>query len=92
MRILTLVRSEFARLTSSRMGLLALIALMTVPVVYGGLYLWGNDDPYNQLDQVPRRDRRRRHGSTTVRMPPTGSSTTAASAGSWSPTPRRRRA
>ncbi len=53
MRIATLVRSEFARLVSSRMGLLALVALMTVPVVYGGLYLYGNADPYNQLDKVP---------------------------------------
>ena len=53
MRIITLVRSEFARLVSSRMGLLALVALMIVPVVYGGLYLYGNADPYNQLDKVP---------------------------------------
>lgn len=53
MRILTLVRTELARLTSSRMGLLALVALMVVPVVYGGLYLYGNADPYNQLDKVP---------------------------------------
>jgi putative membrane protein len=53
MRIVTLVRSEFARITSSRMGLLTLVALMIVPVVYGGLYLYGNADPYNQLDKVP---------------------------------------
>ena len=53
MRMLTLVRTELARLTSSRMGLLALVALMVVPVVYGGLYLYGNADPYNQLDKVP---------------------------------------
>lgn len=53
MRIVTLVRSEFGRLVSSRMGLLALVALMTVPVAYGGLYLYGNADPYNQLDKVP---------------------------------------
>ncbi len=53
MRIVTLVRSELARLVSSRMGLLALVALMIVPVVYGGLYLYGNADPYNQLNRVP---------------------------------------
>lgn len=51
--IFTLVRSELARLTSSRMGVLSLVALMTVPVVYGGLYLWGNQDPYSRLDQIP---------------------------------------
>lgn len=53
MKIFPLVRSEFARLTSSRMGTIALVALMTVPVVYGGLYLYGNQDPYKKLDRVP---------------------------------------
>jgi len=53
MKILTLVRSELARLTSSRMAFVALVALMTVPVIYGGLYLWGNADPYEKLDRVP---------------------------------------
>ncbi|MEP6480017.1 MAG: YhgE/Pip family protein, partial [Rhodoglobus sp.] len=53
MKTITLVRSEFARLTASRMGITALLALMLVPVVYGGFYLWGNADPYNALDKVP---------------------------------------
>ncbi|GAB3399570.1 YhgE/Pip domain-containing protein [Schumannella luteola] len=51
--ITTSVRAEFARLVSSRMAVLALVALMTIPVVYGGLYLWGNKDPYGSLDKVP---------------------------------------
>ncbi|TPW77024.1 YhgE/Pip domain-containing protein [Schumannella sp. 10F1B-5-1] len=51
--ISTSVRAEFARLVSSRMAVLALVALMTIPVVYGGLYLWGNKDPYGSLDKVP---------------------------------------
>jgi putative membrane protein len=53
MKIIPLVRSEFARLTASRLGRASLIAIMIVPIVYGGLYLWGNQDPYSQLDQVP---------------------------------------
>ena len=53
MTIVPLVRAEFARLTASRIGVASLIALMTVPVVYGALYLWGNQDPYSNLDQVP---------------------------------------
>ena len=53
MKISPLVRAEFARLTSSRIGIASLIALMTVPLVYGGLYLWGNQDPYSSLDKVP---------------------------------------
>ena len=53
MKISPLVRAEFARLTSSRIGIASLVALMTVPLVYGGLYLWGNQDPYSSLDKVP---------------------------------------
>jgi len=52
-KISPLVRAEFARLTSSRIGIASLVALMTVPLVYGGLYLWGNQDPYSSLDKVP---------------------------------------
>ena len=53
MKIYPLVRAEFARLTSSRIGIASLVALMTVPLVYGGLYLWGNQDPYSSLDKIP---------------------------------------
>ena len=53
MKISPLVRAEFARLTASRIGIASLVALMTVPLVYGGLYLWGNQDPYSRLDKVP---------------------------------------
>jgi putative membrane protein len=52
-KIVTLVRSEFQRLTSTGLARLALVALMTVPLLYGGLYLWANQDPYAKLDQVP---------------------------------------
>ncbi|KJC64948.1 YhgE/Pip domain-containing protein [Agreia bicolorata] len=53
MTIVTLVRTELRRLTSSRMGILALVALMCVPIIYAGLYLWGNNDPYGNLKDVP---------------------------------------
>jgi len=49
----TLVRTELKRLTATPMAVLALVALMLVPVLYAGLYLWGNDDPYGNLDEVP---------------------------------------
>jgi len=52
-KIFPLIRAELARLTSSRIGVASLIALMTVPLVYGGLYLWGNQDPYSSLARVP---------------------------------------
>ncbi|MBI5161840.1 MAG: ABC transporter permease [Micrococcales bacterium] len=50
---LTAVRAELARITATRMSSISLIALMFIPVVYGGLYLWGNRDPYGALDRVP---------------------------------------
>jgi putative membrane protein len=53
MKILPLVRTELNRLTSNRLAVASLIALMTVPIIYGGLYLWGNHDPYNNLSDVP---------------------------------------
>ncbi|WP_427871152.1 YhgE/Pip family protein [Leucobacter luti] len=53
MKILQLIRAEFARLWATPMARLAFVALMCVPLLYGGLYLWANQDPYAKLDQVP---------------------------------------
>jgi len=52
-KIYALVRSELQRLTATPLARLALVALMTVPLLYGGLYLWANQDPYAKLDQIP---------------------------------------
>ncbi|TDN41742.1 putative membrane protein [Curtobacterium flaccumfaciens] len=49
----SLVRAELARLTATPLARLAFIALMIVPLLYGGAYLWANRDPYAKLDQVP---------------------------------------
>ncbi|MGN6446242.1 YhgE/Pip family protein [Amnibacterium sp.] len=53
MTILTLLRTELRRLTSTKLGVLAFVALMTVPLLYGGMYLWGNLDPYGRFANVP---------------------------------------
>ena len=53
MTIPTLIRAEFSRLTASTLARVALVALVLVPVIYGGLYLWANRDPYASLDKVP---------------------------------------
>jgi putative membrane protein len=53
MKVPAMLLAELRRLTSTGMSRLALIALMVVPVLYGGLYLWANQDPYGRLDQVP---------------------------------------
>lgn len=53
MTVPALIRSELARLVATPLARLALVALMLVPVLYGGLYLWANRDPYASLDRVP---------------------------------------
>ncbi|WP_394553403.1 YhgE/Pip family protein [Agromyces sp. MMS24-JH15] len=53
MKLPQLVAAEFRRLTASRMSVVALIALLAVPVLYGGLYLWANQDPYAKFADVP---------------------------------------
>ncbi|MGO4690279.1 YhgE/Pip family protein [Glaciibacter sp. 2TAF33] len=53
MKVFSMIRAELARLTATTMSRIALIALLLVPVLYGGLYLWANQDPYAGLDRVP---------------------------------------
>lgn len=53
MKIPQMIAAEFRRLTASPMSIVALIALMCVPVLYGGLYLWANQNPYANLDRIP---------------------------------------
>ncbi|GAA1828520.1 YhgE/Pip domain-containing protein [Agromyces salentinus] len=53
MKVPQMIAAEFRRLFSTRMSVIALIALVAVPVLYGGLYLWANQDPYAKLPEVP---------------------------------------
>lgn len=53
MKIPAIVAAELRRLTSTKMAILALIALMCVPIIYGALYLWANQDPYAKVKDVP---------------------------------------
>lgn len=53
MKVFAMIGAELRRLTSTKMSILALVALMIVPVVYGGLYLWANQDPYGKFTDVP---------------------------------------
>lgn len=45
--------AELRRLTTGTLPKLAVLALVVVPSLYSGLYLFANDDPYGRLDQVP---------------------------------------
>lgn len=48
-----LALTELRRLTSSRLARLGLAALVLIPTLYGGLYLYANHDPYGAFPQVP---------------------------------------
>jgi len=52
-KIPQMIAAELRRLTSTRMSVIALLALVAVPVLYGGLYLWANQDPYAKFPEVP---------------------------------------
>lgn len=53
MKTPTMIATELRRLFSSRMSVIALFALLLVPVIYGGLYLWANQNPYGKFSSVP---------------------------------------
>ncbi len=48
----TLPAAELRRFTSSPRALLALVAVVLVPLIYGGLYVWANQSPQTRVDQV----------------------------------------
>jgi putative membrane protein len=48
-----MIAAEFRRRSANPMSIVALVALMCVPVLYGGLYLWANQNPYANLDRIP---------------------------------------
>lgn len=48
-----LAASELRRLTAGRLPRVALVALVLVPSLYAGLYLYANKDPYGGLERVP---------------------------------------
>ena len=47
----TLPAVELRRFTGSARALLALFAVVLVPLIYGGLYTWANESPATRLDQ-----------------------------------------
>ncbi|WP_110182758.1 YhgE/Pip domain-containing protein [Nocardioides solisilvae] len=45
--------NELRRILAGRLPKAAVVALVLVPTMYAGLYLWANFDPYGNLNQVP---------------------------------------
>ncbi|MEH7120015.1 YhgE/Pip domain-containing protein [Neobacillus vireti] len=53
MKAFTSVKSEFWKILRTRKLLIAIIGVMTIPVLYSGTYLWAFWDPYAHLDRMP---------------------------------------
>jgi len=51
--VLRLAGSELRRLAAGLLPRLALVALVVIPSLYSGLYLFANEDPYGRLHEVP---------------------------------------
>ncbi|MCR2794057.1 YhgE/Pip family protein [Microbacterium sp. zg.Y625] len=53
LKVPQMILAELRRLVSTKLSALALFALIIVPILYGGLYLWANQDPYAKLPDIP---------------------------------------
>ena len=53
MNALRLALTELRRLTTSTLGKAAIAAMVLVPSIYGGFYLYANKDPYAAMSRVP---------------------------------------
>lgn len=53
MSALRIALTELRRITAGRLPRIAVLALMIVPTLYGGLYVYANHDPYAATDRVP---------------------------------------
>ncbi|HDR7947438.1 TPA: YhgE/Pip family protein [Bacillus toyonensis] len=48
-----LLRKEFTEIMKSKKILIPIIAVLFVPILYAGMFLWAFWDPYEQLDDLP---------------------------------------
>lgn len=53
MTSLRIAFAELRRITAGRLPRLAVIAMILIPTLYAGLYLYANHDPYGGLTRVP---------------------------------------
>ncbi|WML42658.1 YhgE/Pip domain-containing protein [Neobacillus sp. PS3-40] len=53
MKIFTSLKSEFLGIIHNRKLLIALIGVMTIPLLYSGTFLWAFWNPYGHLDRMP---------------------------------------
>ena len=48
-----MIKAEWSKIFHSKKILVAIIAVLFVPVIYAGMFLWAFWDPYAHLDQLP---------------------------------------
>ncbi|MDN5896266.1 MAG: YhgE/Pip domain-containing protein [Nocardioides sp.] len=53
MTSLRIAWTELRRITTGRLPKIAVLAMVLIPTLYAGLYLYANNDPYANLDHVP---------------------------------------
>lgn len=53
MTSLRIALTELRRITGGRLPKIAVLAMVLIPTLYAGLYLYANHDPYANLDHVP---------------------------------------
>lgn len=53
MTSLRIALTELRRITAGRLPKIAVLAMVLIPTLYAGLYLYANHDPYANLDHVP---------------------------------------
>ncbi|MDQ0202023.1 YhgE/Pip domain-containing protein [Neobacillus ginsengisoli] len=53
MKVLASLKSEFLGILRNRKLLIAVIGVMTIPLLYSGTFLWAFWDPYGHVDRMP---------------------------------------
>jgi putative membrane protein len=53
MKVLTVARTEFLRIWGNKLTRAGMFTAILIPLLYAGLYLWANWDPYGNVDKVP---------------------------------------
>ncbi|HWJ79382.1 MAG TPA: YhgE/Pip domain-containing protein [Niallia sp.] len=48
-----LLKAELSSIFKNRMKLISIIAIIFIPILYAGLYLWAFWDPYGNLEKLP---------------------------------------
>ena len=48
-----MIKSEWKNIMKTPKGIASILAIMLLPILYTGLFLWAFWDPYSNLDKLP---------------------------------------